>query len=171
MSEAFRSSVYWGVGFLVAGALLFVMLATDSNLAHGFVGLDRYIVGSYFIEWYAVFALAMAAFVGGALLIATRSRAVFKAGVVGAGLAVAVLLGAILTYPLVGFDSASGFAAYLFGLSYRGPGDTFGPHIVYLYDLTLGAFSAIFATGLVMLGWARAGELPASREVGSGSLS
>ncbi|MGI0053270.1 MAG: hypothetical protein ACRECR_03295 [Thermoplasmata archaeon] len=148
-----------------------MLLATASILSFGFAAQYWYIVGLYFIERYAVFALTMASSVGAALLLALRTGAAFKAGVVGAGAAIAIILGATLTYNLIGIDSASGFAAYLFGLSYVGLGNSYGPHTVSLYDLILGFFIAISATGLVTLDWLRADELAAPRRPGNRSRS
>lgn len=145
-----RFAPFYSIPFFVATGLLIAMLVSDGNLAGNF-GFNHggYFVGAFFIEWYAVLALAMASLVGGVLLVALRSRTMVKAGVVGAGLAIAVFLGAILTYSWVGFSSAAGVAAYLFGLSYVGPGNETGPHHPYLYPLILGVFIATFATGLV----------------------
>ncbi|MGI0055212.1 MAG: hypothetical protein ACREBZ_05815 [Thermoplasmata archaeon] len=113
--------------------------------------LDRYTAGPHFVEWYAVFLLVMASLVGGALLITLRSRSFFTTGVIGTGNAIASPLGRLSPPGWLDSTRHRGLAAYLFGLSYRGPGDTFGPRFGYLYDLILGAFITKFATGLIAL--------------------
>jgi len=137
--------VVYSLPFLVAAGLSILMLATDKNLQTDFGTMSS----GYYAHWYAVLAMAIADFVGAALLLVLRSRTAVKIGVVGSALLTVALLGAILTYQQVGFASATDMANYLFGVTY------YGGDIRYLYDVLLGTDLATFVGGLVGLALTR----------------
>ena len=133
--------VVYSLPFFVAAGLSILMLATDKNLQTDFGTM----ASGYYVHWYAVLAMAVAALVAAALLLVLRSRTAVKLGVVGSGLLTAALLGAILTYQQVGFSSAMDFANYLFGITY------YGGDIRYLYDALLATDIAACVGGAVGL--------------------
>ena len=138
----------YSLPFLVAFGLSIVMLDTDKNLQTNF-GL---VSSGYFLHWYVILATAVADLAGALLLVLVRSRTSVKLGILGSGLLVAVLVGAIFTYNQVGggfFTTPTSFADYLFGVTY------YGGDIRYLYDVLLAVYVAAFASGLVVLGLTR----------------
>jgi len=137
--------VIYSLPFFVAAGLSFVMLATDQNLRTDFGTM----ASGYYLHWYAVLAMAIAALVAATLLLVLRSRSAVKLGVVGSGLRAAARLGAILTYQQVGFASAMDFANYLFGVTY------YGGDIRYLYDVLLATDIATCVGGVVGLALTR----------------
>ncbi|MGD0249373.1 MAG: hypothetical protein ABSB97_00545 [Thermoplasmata archaeon] len=144
MSRQLSNPAYYGLAFLLAFALSVVMLVTDKNLQTNFGT-----VSNYYAHWYVVLGTAIVDLVGAALLLALRSRTVYKVGVVGSGLLAVLLVGDIATYSQVGFSSASSFANYLFGVTY------YGGNIRYLYDVLLAVYIATFLWGVASLALTR----------------
>jgi len=138
--------VVYGLAFLVAAALSVVMLVTDKNLQTDFGTMSS----GYYVHWYVVLGMAIIDLVGAGLLIAVRSRALVKVGVVGSGIFAVGLVAAVLTYAQVGFASPTDFANYLFGVTY------YSGYIRYLYDALLAAYVGTCALGGVGLALTRA---------------
>jgi len=144
--------IAYSAPFLLAAGLTILMLATDKNLQTDFGTVSS----GYFSHWYAVLAMAAADLAGAGLLLAFRSRAAVKVGVVGSALLSVLLLGVVLTYQQVGFASAMDFANYLFGVTY------YGGDIRYLYDALLATDIGTCVVGVVGLVLTR--DLPAPAE-------
>jgi hypothetical protein len=138
----------YSLPFLLAFALSVIMLVTDKNLQTNF-GM---VTSGYYLHWYVILVTAIADLVGAVLLLVVPSRMGIKLGVLGSGLLIAIFLGDILTYNIVGFSSASDFANYLFGVTY------FGGDIRYLYDVLLAVYILTFLYGLVALVLTRRGR-------------
>jgi uncharacterized membrane protein YjdF len=136
-----RAAPYYAGMFALATVLSVVMLATDTNLRTDFGAMPS----GYFAHWYVILVTAIVDALGALLLVVMRNRLAVLGGTVGAALLVVVLLGAIFTYSQVGFDSASQFADYLFGVTY------FGGDIRYLYDAVLATYFATFLVGVAIL--------------------
>ncbi len=117
------------------------MLLTDTNLRTEFGAVSS----GYFLPWDVVLVTALADLVGAVLLRAVPSRRAIAAGVVGSGWLALVFVGDLFTYRSVGFATATGFAQYLFGITYHG-GD-----VRYLYDLVLVVYLAAFVFGAAAL--------------------
>jgi hypothetical protein len=149
-----RLAVLYGLPFLVAAGLSFVMLETDKNLQTDFGTVSS----GYFVHWYLVLAMGVVDLVGAGLLLAWRKRWLVKIGVIASGLFALALVGAVATYQQVGFSSAMQFADYLFGVTY------YGGDIRYLYDALLGWYVATCIGGLVGL-WATRGPKSAAPSV------
>jgi len=143
----------YSIPFLAAAGLSIAMLVTDKNLQTDFGTVSN----GYFLHWYVILATVVADLVGAGLLLALRSRRAVLGGVLGSGLLIAVLLGAILTYQQVGFSSAGDFANYLFGVTYSG-GD-----VRYLYDVVLATYVVTFVSGIVGLVLTREARVPSER--------
>lgn len=152
--------IVYSLGFFLAAGLSILMLITDKNLQ-----TDFGTVPAYYVHWYAILAMAVADLAGAVLLLLLRSRTAVKLGVVGSGLLIVALLGAILTWQQVGFGSASDFAQYLFGITY------YGGDVRYLYDVLLATYIGTFLAGVVGLAVTRARKEPTSPAQGRNSVS
>lgn len=156
-----RSPAYpavYSLAFFAAFSVSVVMLATDKNLQTNFGSLST----GYYLHWYAVLVTALVDLVGGLLLLAVRTRTMYKVGIVGSGLLALLIVGDVFTYAQVGFASAASFADYLYGITY------YGGDIRYLYDLLVAVYLGTFVLGLVGLYLTRA-RPSASRDPGPAS--
>lgn len=141
MPQDFRAATYYALPFVLAFALSVVMLLTDSNLKTDFGSISS----GYYSHWYVVLGTAIVDLLVAGMLLASRTRASFMAGVAISGLLVVLFLADILTYSQVGFSSATDFANYLFGITY------YGGNVRYLYDALLAVYIATFVGGLAAL--------------------
>ncbi len=133
--------IAYSIPFLVAAGLSILMLVTDKNLRTDFGSVSS----GYFSHWYVILVTAVADVAGAGLLLAFRSRRAVFLGIIGSGLLIGILVGAIFTYHQVGFASAGEMANYLFGITY------YGGDVRYLYDVLLATYVATFASGIVGL--------------------
>ncbi len=121
-----------GALFLIDFIITLLILFTDNNLQTDFGNASR-----YFLHWYGLLATAIIDLIGAFIVFSRPVRAVFLAGLFGSALLALFLVMDVLTYSMVGFTTAGGFATYLFGIS-KYPGSL--SYIPGLYDALLASY-------------------------------
>ncbi len=136
-----------GIVFILAFLTAIVVLFTDKNLQTDFGSQPP-----YFIHWYGMLVISLVSMITGIVLIVSRKRDLGIAGTLVSTVLALFLIGDVATYSQVGFNSASQFATYLFGVT-RYPNSH--PYIPGLYDLLLILFIVATILGVIQL---RGGE-------------
>ncbi len=138
--NSFRAQgIVFILAFLTATGILF----TDKNLQTDFGSQPP-----YFIHWYGMLVISLVSVIAGLVLMVSRKRGLGIAGTSVSAVLALFLIGDVATYSEVGFNSASQFATYLFGIT-KYPGSH--PYIPGLYDLLLILFVAATILGVIRL--------------------
>ncbi|MFZ0829837.1 MAG: hypothetical protein WCB18_10105 [Thermoplasmata archaeon] len=157
-----RLAIVFGGLLILDFILVIVMLATDKNLQTDFGGS-----APYYIHWYAGLCIGVVTLLVALFILATSGRttsdgkptSMGRLGVLGgtvwAWLVVIGLFGVVATYSQVGFQSASQFAHYLFGVSAY-PGSL--SYVPWLYDAVIGMFIVSAIVGVVAVMHIRAAQ-------------
>lgn len=118
-----------GVLFVIDFIVTLLILFTDNNLQTDFGTASK-----YFLHWYGLLVTAIIAIIGGAIVFAKPSKAVYTTGLIGSIILALFLILDVFTYSMVGFATMSDFATYLFGVA-KYPGSL--SYIPGLYDALL----------------------------------
>ncbi len=144
-----------GIVFILAFLTATGILFTDKNLQTDFGSHPP-----YFIHWYGMLVISLVSTIAGIVLLVSRKRGLGIAGTLVSTVLVLFLIGDIATYSQVGFNSASQFATYLFGVT-KYPSSH--PYIPGLYDLLLILFVVATILGMIQLRMGNTEKLPQNK--------